>query len=128
MKLSLINESLTSEEMQILDAWNRGEIQKDDNLYDSAQAIFQKLGTQIMLPEGAPDLKVLKKHRRTLSDDEREKVVDAGATWEDGKPGVWKAEVDGETYYVSNTHRAAYIDKSLSKTFRAFLDHIRDSS
>jgi hypothetical protein len=53
MKLSLINESLTSEEMQILDAWNRGEIEKGDNLYDSAQDLFKKLGTQVMLSESA---------------------------------------------------------------------------
>jgi hypothetical protein len=74
MKLSLINESLTSEEMQILDAWNRGEIEKGDNLYDSAQDLFKKLGIQVMLSESAPDLKELKKHRQILDDEEKSKA------------------------------------------------------
>ncbi len=128
MKLAMINEALTSEEKQILDAWDRGEIQKGDNLYDSAQAIFQKLGTQIMIPESAPDLKKLKKYRQTLSDDELAKVKNAGATWEDGKPGVWKSKLDGKTYYVANTHRASSINTSLSKTIKGFLDTVKDSS
>lgn len=128
MKLSLINESLSSEEIEILDALKRGEIDKGDNLYDSAQAILKKLGTQIMLAESAPDLKDLKKKRRTLSDDEWEKVQDAGATWEDGKSGVWKAEHNGKTYYIANTHRAASINTSLDKTIKGFLDTVKDSS
>jgi hypothetical protein len=128
MKLSLINESLTSEEMQILDAWNRGEIEKGDNLYDSAQDLFKKLGTQVMLSESAPDLKELKKHRQILDDEEKSKAKKAKAVWGDGNVGVWKSVVNGKTWYVSNTHRLYRTSKTLDGIIDEFHNNVKETS
>lgn len=62
--------------------------------------------------ERTVDFAVLRKHRTDLSDDERAKVLKAGAVWHmSNRPdhpvsAVWKAAVGDKTYYVVNTHRA----------------------
>ena len=80
------------------------------------------------LLESAPNIDVLKSHRRPLSSTERSRVVQAGATWSDGKPGVWKAIVNGKTWYASNTHRCYAAKKSLAAACTAFKNIVEPSS
>lgn len=128
MKLNCITESLSTSDIEILTAWQRGEIEPGDNLHDSLLDIFKRLKTQVAISESTPNLKQLKKKRRSLSDDEWEKVQDAKAVWEDGKSGVWKAVIDGKTFYVANTHRTSAINSSLDATIKDFLGYVKDSS
>ncbi len=72
-----------------------------------------------------PSLKVLKKHRQQLEPEERRMVLRRKAVWHDTgerkpTPGVWKAVVDGKSWYVSNTHRAVSIKPNLGAAIRAF--------
>lgn len=58
-----------------------------------------------------PKFDVLQANRVTLTDEERrfcldEKAVRPHSNGDTPTPAVWKAEVDGETWYVTNTHRA----------------------
>lgn len=72
-----------------------------------------------------PEMKTLKKNRRTLTDEERKEVMSRGAVWHHGpngeeSPGVWKAVVDGKTWYVCNTHRAYQCKPTLKEAIKAF--------
>lgn len=72
-----------------------------------------------------PSLKVLKKNRRQLEPDERRMVLRKKATWHNHgekkpAPGVWKSVVDGKSWYVCNTHRAAAVKPTLSAAIKAF--------
>lgn len=64
----------------------------------------------------APSEKTLEKHRQELSADERKQLKDAG------KKGatVWKATVDGKTYYVVHTHRAAVVRSSMKGVLQIY--------
>lgn len=62
-----------------------------------------------------PEFKTLKKNQVDLEPEERSKVMKSKAVWNfhygrDGKkqatPAVWKAIVNGATWFVTNTHRA----------------------
>ena len=72
-----------------------------------------------LLNESGPQLKTLKANTVSLSDEERAKVMDAGASWHHGKngkpsPAIKKAVVNGKTYYFSNTHRCYAVAKTLA--------------
>jgi len=56
-----------------------------------------------------PSARTLDKNRQELSPAERKVLKDAG------KKGasVWKATVDGKTYYVVHTHRASVVKSSM---------------
>ena len=73
----------------------------------------------------SPEMKTLKKNRRTLTDAERKEVMDRGAVWHHGPngeetPAVWKAVVKGKTWYVCNTHRAMQCKPTLKGAINAF--------
>jgi len=64
-----------------------------------------------MSNKNEPDMKTLKKNKVALSEDERKEVMNRGAVWHHGPngeetPAVWKAVVNGNDWYVCNTHRA----------------------
>jgi hypothetical protein len=87
------------------------------------------------LPEkvSTPKWDTLKKNRTSLTDEERKQVMDAGAIWHHGPkgeatPAVWKAEVDGKTWYVSNTHRAWSARPSLKGIISQYHKYVEPSA
>jgi len=81
----------------------------------------------------APMIDTLKKNKKNLTDEERETVMKAKAIWHHGpkgepSPAVWKSEVDGETWFVTNTHRAFLAKKTLDSAINAFHDVIKNTA
>jgi len=77
--------------------------------------------------ESGFDIKGLKKRRKALSKEERDKVMAADACWESDEPngektpGIWKTtDSKGNICYCSNTHRAISIKGTLSDAIKAF--------
>ncbi len=72
-----------------------------------------------------PAMVTLKKNKVKLTDDERNEVMKAKAVWHHGPkgeatPAVWKSIIKGETWYVTNTHRAYQAKKTLKAAIKAF--------
>jgi hypothetical protein len=72
-----------------------------------------------------PELATLKKNRKPLTPEERAEVMKRKAVWHHGpkgeeSPGVWKAVVDGKTWYASNTHRAYSVRPTLRGAISRF--------
>lgn len=79
-----------------------------------------------------PPMKKLKEHRVELEPDERSMVIRHKAVWHNsggGKPvpAVWKSVIEGKTWYVCNTHRAAAVKPTLRGAIKAF-DFIKTTS
>ncbi len=63
----------------------------------------------------------LKDNKVKLTDEERTKIITSGATWDDGKPGIWKSVDDkGVVHYCSNTHRAMAVSTTLDAAIKKF--------
>jgi len=80
-----------------------------------------------------PDIKVLKKNKKDLTPEERKEVMDAKAVWHMGNhngpsSAVWKSEVNGKTWYVTNTHRAYNVTPTLKGTIKRFHDFIKGTA
>ena len=76
-----------------------------------------------------PSIKKLKDGRKSLNDEEETKARKAKAIWgDDNHLAIWKSEINGSTYYVSNTHRTYAANTSLEKTISDFHDFVKDSS
>jgi predicted nucleotidyltransferase len=81
----------------------------------------------------SPEIGTLKKNKNPLTDEERKMVMDAHATWHHGPngektPAVWKAAINGKTWYVTNTHRAYQAKPTIKGAIRAFHDVIKQTS
>ena len=78
-----------------------------------------------------PDFKTLKKNRKDLTPEEREEVMRAKAVWNftgSPTPAVWKSEVNGKTWFVTNTHRAYNVTPTLKGTIRRYHDFIKGTA
>lgn len=65
--------------------------------------------------------KKLKDNKVKLTDEERAEIITKGATWRDGKPGIWKSvDKNGKVHYCSNTHRAMSVSTTLSAAIKKF--------
>ncbi len=90
----------------------------------SARKVIRNLLTEA---KRSPEMDTLKKHKKQLSDEEKELVRERGATWSDGSIGIWKSEVNGKMWYVSATHRAYSAKPTLRGAISAF-DFIQSTS
>ena len=74
----------------------------------------------------SPNYDTIKKNKKVLTDEERKKVMDAGAIWHHGpggkpSPAVWKGtDGNGKMWYVCNTHRACAIEETLAKAIKKY--------
>jgi hypothetical protein len=73
----------------------------------------------------SPQFSTLKKHKVKLTPEEREQAMKAGAVWHNGSGGepscaIWKAVVNGKTWYGCNTHRTVQVKATLKGAIRAF--------
>jgi len=72
------------------------------------------------------EMEVLKANKIPLDDDERKKVMDAGAVWHHGKdgapsPAVWKSKNSaGKIKYVCNTHRTYQVSDTLAAGIKSY--------
>ena len=80
-----------------------------------------------------PEYEVLKKHKRPLTDEERALVMGREAVWHHGPNGeatsaVWKSLVDGQEWFVTATHRAWNVTKTLKGTIARYHDFIKGTA
>ncbi len=80
-----------------------------------------------------PEMATLKKNKVKLTDEERSEVMAAEATWNHGPggeptPAVWKAEVKGKTWYVTNTHRAYNVCPTLKGAISRYHKFIKSTA
>lgn len=77
------------------------------------------------------EFKTLKEHRRPLTDEEREECLSRKAVWhftDKPSPAVWKSVRDGETTYVTHTHRAYNTASTLSGAIDRFHKFIKGTA
>ncbi len=79
------------------------------------------------------ELAKLKKAKKKLTDEERDEVMKAKAVWHHGPNGeetfaIWKAELNGKTYYCSNTHRAWSKSTTLKDAIKKFHEYTKESA
>jgi len=79
-----------------------------------------------------PKMKALKAGKTALSPEERALVMKSKAVWhhngEHASPAVWKSMVNGVAWYVTNTHRAYNVTKTLKGTIERFHKFIKGTS
>ncbi len=88
---------------------------------------------RLWLEGKGPDFATLKKNKVELSDDERAEVMKSKAVWHHGlkgalSPAVWKSEVNGKTWYVTNTHRAFNSKPTLKGAIGRYHDFIKSTA
>jgi hypothetical protein len=80
-----------------------------------------------------PDFNTLKKNKVKLTDEERKEVMKSDAVWHHGSNGeptaaVWKSEVDGKIWYVTNTHRAYNVRPTLKGAISRYHKFIKGTA
>jgi len=84
----------------------------------------KKLGS-LLNKTASPRFETLKKHKQPLDEQEKNRAMDAGAVWHHGSnneetSAIWKAEVDGKTWYICNTHRAFQAKPTLEEAIKSY--------
>lgn len=80
------------------------------------------------------DMKSLKSRKEPLSDQERSEVMSRDAVWhmngdDNPTPAVWKSkDSKGKPLFVSNTHRAMAVEKTLKAAINKFHSFIKGTS
>lgn len=88
----------------------------------------------VELFEASLDFKALKKRKVPLTDEERDAVMKAKAVWHPAnhdKPtsAVWKSKkANGETVYVTNTHRCYQTAPTLKGAINKFHTVVKDTA
>ncbi|KKL14288.1 hypothetical protein LCGC14_2517200 [marine sediment metagenome] len=83
--------------------------------------------------EKKSEFEVLKNNKIPLDDEERDKVMKAGAVWHHGlkgkpSPAVWKSkDSNGKTKYVCHTHRMYQVRDTLSAAIKSY-DKVKTSA
>lgn len=78
------------------------------------------------LTEAKSEMEVLKDNKIPLEDEERDKVMKAGAVWHHGPkgeatPAVWKSKnSSGDVKYVCSTHRAYEVSDTLAAAIKSY--------
>ncbi len=78
---------------------------------EEAVASFSHMMESAHPVKRSPKFDVLKKHKKKMTEEERSEVMNAKAVWHHGPngeetPAVWKSVVEGQEWFVTNTHRA----------------------
>jgi hypothetical protein len=86
-----------------------------------------------LLSESGPQYDTLEKNKVKLTDEERNKVMNAAATWHHGKnggatPAIKKSVIRGKTYFYCNTHRCYQSAKTLDAAINKFFKTVEPSA
>lgn len=114
----------------IMNASQETIVRADTILEDSA------LTTAVFLLQESPEHKTLKDNQVDLEDEEREKAMKAGVTWnhgwKDGKQvptcALKKSVVKGVTWYWTATHRCYQADKTIAAAIKSYHDVVEPSA
>lgn len=88
---------------------------------------------KIIGAKSEPKLDTLKKNKKPLTPEERNAVMREGAVWHHGPngeetPAVWKAIVDDNEWFVTNTHRAYQCKSTLSAAINVYHSFIKSTA
>lgn len=106
--------------------WDMKEVQeRAPQIWQLTENLKRRHAQLKTFAKGGPKMDTLKKNKKPLTDEERKKVMDAGAVWHHGPngeetPAVWKSEVKGKTWYVCDTHRAYQCKDTLEKAIKSY--------
>lgn len=80
-----------------------------------------------------PTFKSLKKGQVPLKPEEREKIMKSKAVWHHGpkgeeSPAVWKAIVNGKTWWATHTHRAYNVMPTMKGAIKRYHDFIKGTA
>ena len=106
--------------------WINGKIKYLKTILQKKQTDPNFIPDQFLIESKETEIKTLKKNKKPLTDEEREKVMKAGAVWHPcnlkGKPtpAVQKAVVNGKTWYWCATHRYGVVKSTLKGAIAAF--------
>lgn len=81
----------------------------------------------------APSMDTLKKNKVKLTPEERDQVMSEKAVWHHGPqgeetPAVWKSIIKGQTWFVTNTHRAYQAKKTLKAAINSYHNFIKSTA